>query len=69
MISKINDEIMASMTGVNLKFGNQKGGQQKTGGVPTAANTTNKGLPGNTSIMNSNENSSNSGPNTTKLES
>lgn len=57
------------MTGVNLKFGNQKGGQQKTGGVPTAANTTNKGLPGNTSIMNSNENSSNSGPNTTKLES
>ena len=32
MISKINDEIMASMSGVNLKFGNQKGAQKT--GVP-----------------------------------
>lgn len=56
MINKINDEIMASVTSGNLKLGknNQKG----------VLGTNASGLPGNTSVMNSNENSSNSGPNT-----
>ena len=48
MINKINDEIMASVN--NFKLNNVKPG--------VAAG----GLPGTTSILNSNENSSNSAP-------
>lgn len=48
MIYKIRDEIMASVN--NFKLNNAKQG--------VAAG----GLPGNTSILNSNENSSNSAP-------
>lgn len=55
MINKINDQIMASVTNGNLKI-------SKNTEKSVIGNNA-KGLPSNTSVLNSNENSSNSGPN------
>lgn len=55
MINKINDQIMASVTNGNLKLGKNT--------EKSVIGNNAKGLPGNTSVLNSNENSSNSGAN------